>query len=974
MLKHWKRYCVRAGVAGLAATVFFAAGTAEAQAKFRILQLSSNAGDAELCADGGNPISIGYLDTTFAAGYITAGLSSFSATLHAQGDNCATSAIDTLAVNLGDPSFSTIVVGFDGADDKLVLLNDDLTPPASGKVKVRLVNFNESAQTYDVTPTSEADGGTPLIDDVAPLTASSYVELDANTTLNVELRDAASSLPSVLDLGDLSLPEGSIVSLVLVGIEGDGTTPLMALPLVDLAPPAAEGEGATDGEGAIDGEGGGEGGSALVRVVHASPTAGQVETCVNGGFLDSPTFFEAGLFSEVTPGNYDFNVFPPSSNCTGSPLANKLQTINDGIAYTIVAGDTVVKGGAGVELFVFENPVIGDPGAGNAFMQFVHMSPGAPAVDLSDANSALGDAPYFDDVAYGTQSARISVGARLRALEIRDAANTQTLASLGEVNFEEGKSYTVFAVGLAAGDPPLQIALVDDESGEVLAPPPAEGEGEGTVEGAEGEGEGTVEGAEGEGEPVGDPQFKALFDAFLQIDGDEDKLLTLAEVQGFDAGFTQEKFNAADLDGSGTLTRGEIDLAKAPLDLCSTMNQLVGVVNSDVLGPLLAELGDDLDILFQLECTGSEDLNGPFPTAEGEGEGAGTSILPGPNGIPDGQFEFGVLAELVNNRALYAGLPTGTLPGQVAPGADPDAIALALTINNTLFLDVVGPFADTSVLTALLPLLIDFEAEPFNFTPPFTDPEEVETINGIVTEFQALFPGISRLIAAYATLGDEDSIGVVLAVADLINNLLIDNGLDSIIGTFPTSGFATNNAILGLNGDADGDGCSQINEFSEFGGSSSTYVAAALDPSTTASACSVVEGEGDGQPDGEGDGAVDGEGPQDGEAEVVLTFYDADTDEDGFISLSELLRIVQLYNAGAYFCTNDINSEDGYSVEDSGIDFGTGNCTPHDADFLQDGVEGVLELSELLRPIQFFNLGGQLVLNGSTEDGWDVTL
>ncbi|MBI1320069.1 MAG: DUF5011 domain-containing protein [Candidatus Hydrogenedens sp.] len=174
---------------------------------------------------------------------------------------------------------------------------------------------------------------------------------------------------------------------------------------------------------------------------------------------------------------------------------------------------------------------------------------------------------------------------------------------------------------------------------------------------------------------------------------------------------------------------------------------------------------------------------------------------------------------------------------------------------------------------------------------------------------------------------------------------------------------------------------------------------------------------GEGSPDGtvDGEGSTDGELPLDTPAGLLSRFVEVDTNDDGEISLAEastagleinafvgldtnssgrievfeliealageasihrgdlnadgrfdlteMLRIIQLYNAGAYVC--DSNGEDGYSVAapGSGLD---GGCLPHAADYSPK--DGSISLSELLRLIQFFNLGGYTFCKGSTED------
>jgi lysophospholipase L1-like esterase len=80
-------------------------------------------------------------------------------------------------------------------------------------------------------------------------------------------------------------------------------------------------------------------------------------------------------------------------------------------------------------------------------------------------------------------------------------------------------------------------------------------------------------------------------------------------------------------------------------------------------------------------------------------------------------------------------------------------------------------------------------------------------------------------------------------------------------------------------------------------------------------------------------------------------FHSADIDRDSQIGLLELLRIIQFYNAGSFGCA--VGTEDGfapYSTDQS--------CCPHDSDYAPAFTRTwSVGLEELLRAIQLFNAG-----------------
>jgi hypothetical protein len=99
--------------------------------------------------------------------------------------------------------------------------------------------------------------------------------------------------------------------------------------------------------------------------------------------------------------------------------------------------------------------------------------------------------------------------------------------------------------------------------------------------------------------------------------------------------------------------------------------------------------------------------------------------------------------------------------------------------------------------------------------------------------------------------------------------------------------------------------------------------------------------------------------PAEGGADAL---HSADTDGNNELDLSELLRIIQLYNADIFHCDND--AEDGFAV-------GTGDatCEHHDSDYVV--VNFSISQSELLRAIQIYN-SGEYTACEAGEDGFCV--
>ncbi len=100
---------------------------------------------------------------------------------------------------------------------------------------------------------------------------------------------------------------------------------------------------------------------------------------------------------------------------------------------------------------------------------------------------------------------------------------------------------------------------------------------------------------------------------------------------------------------------------------------------------------------------------------------------------------------------------------------------------------------------------------------------------------------------------------------------------------------------------------------------------------------------------------------------AVPEYHSADQNHDGAINVSELLRVVQFYNSAGLHCQEA--TEDGFAPGPGE----TAACTAHGSDYAPQ--DWMISLSELLRLVQFYNLGAYSqcsALAAPTEDGYCI--
>jgi LPXTG-motif cell wall-anchored protein len=204
-----------------------------------------------------------------------------------------------------------------------------------------------------------------------------------------------------------------------------------------------------------------DGHEARVRVVHASPDAPAVDVWVNGAVAFSNAPFKGITdYAVLEPGSYNVQVSPTGATEPIVIDANlDLATQTD---YTVVAVGTLEN----IEpLVLIDNNSA--PAVGKAHVRFVHASPDAPAVDIAVAN---GGPVLFSDVAFKGVGDYLPVDAGTYDLEARLAGTDAVALSVPGVTLEDGTVYTIFAMGLASGEPALTAVPSVDASHDVATP------------------------------------------------------------------------------------------------------------------------------------------------------------------------------------------------------------------------------------------------------------------------------------------------------------------------------------------------------------------------------------------------------------------------------------------------------------------------------------------------------------------------
>lgn len=184
--------------------------------------------------------------------------------------------------------------------------------------------------------------------------------------------------------------------------------------------------------------------TAMVRVLHASPDAPNVDVYLDDTIVDALTNVPFGTISgylDIPAGDHNVKVY--ATGTTSGPVIDADVSLTAGQAYTIAATDAV----ASIDAQVIED----SPSAScdNAQVRVVHFSADAPAVDVATAGAAPADA-VVKDLSYPNATGYLDLPADTYDLEVRLAGSTTVALPLPGVTIEDCMSYSVFAVGSAA--------------------------------------------------------------------------------------------------------------------------------------------------------------------------------------------------------------------------------------------------------------------------------------------------------------------------------------------------------------------------------------------------------------------------------------------------------------------------------------------------------------------------------------------
>jgi hypothetical protein len=177
-----------------------------------------------------------------------------------------------------------------------------------------------------------------------------------------------------------------------------------------------------------------------VLVTHASPDAPGVDILVDNAVAAANLTFPNSVgYATLNSGTRNVKVNVTGTSTTALEANLNLAANKN---YSVFAINSV----SAIEAIVLEDNLTA-PASGKAHVRFIHLSPDAPAVDITLTDGTV----VFGDYIFKEASAFTPLNAATYNLQVRLAGTSTVVLNLPNIALTAGKIYTVFAKGFVAG-------------------------------------------------------------------------------------------------------------------------------------------------------------------------------------------------------------------------------------------------------------------------------------------------------------------------------------------------------------------------------------------------------------------------------------------------------------------------------------------------------------------------------------------
>ncbi|MBE5963244.1 MAG: DUF4397 domain-containing protein [Lachnospiraceae bacterium] len=189
-----------------------------------------------------------------------------------------------------------------------------------------------------------------------------------------------------------------------------------------------------------------------VSVMHAVPDAPNVDIYANDNLIvRNLAYGKYTAYLRIPAQTYELTVYVAGTKT--NPVISRMLTLGRNEIFTVAAAGTLDS----IELLAIQDadvPRVQD----QALVRFVHLSPNAPAVDITLPDGNV----LFEDISFGEVTEYIPVNDMIYTLQVRVAADDTVVLTVPRVDVRDNNYYSIYAIGLVGEHPGLEALLVRD--------------------------------------------------------------------------------------------------------------------------------------------------------------------------------------------------------------------------------------------------------------------------------------------------------------------------------------------------------------------------------------------------------------------------------------------------------------------------------------------------------------------------------
>lgn len=189
-----------------------------------------------------------------------------------------------------------------------------------------------------------------------------------------------------------------------------------------------------------------------VRVIHTVPDAPNVDIYANDKLIVSNLAY--GKYTDylaIPKGMYKISLYVAGTK--DSPVLSDMLMVNNDAKLTVAAIGNL----SDIELRQIMDAHEANK-TGKAMIRFLHLSPDAPAVDITLPDGTV----IFSNVSFEHITPYIDVMPMDYTLQVRVAGTDDVVLTVPNINLDAEKYYSVYAIGLVGKKPELQALLIQD--------------------------------------------------------------------------------------------------------------------------------------------------------------------------------------------------------------------------------------------------------------------------------------------------------------------------------------------------------------------------------------------------------------------------------------------------------------------------------------------------------------------------------